>query len=60
MKVMKNGIFKSIDGKDWDYYRERGWKKAGCPEPQPSQFNLYVINDYTIGRLDNIHNSNQI
>ena len=57
MKILKNGICKSIDSKDWGYYSERGWKKSGCSEPQPSQEGLYIIDDYTIGRLDNIDNS---
>ena len=52
MKVTKNGITKSIDVKEWGYYQRNGWRKSSCPEPQPSQERLYVIDDYTIGRLD--------
>ena len=55
MRILKNGITKNIDGKDWGYYCERGWVKSGCTEPQPSQEGLYIIDDYTIGRLDNTH-----
>ena len=54
MKITKDGITKKIDVKEWGYYADRGWKKSGCSEPQPSQEGLYVIDDYTIGRLDNI------
>lgn len=57
MKITKQGITKTIDLKDWGYYCNLGWKKSGCSEPQPSQEGLYVIDDYTIGRLDNIHNA---
>ena len=49
MKVTRNGITKSIDVKEWEYYQRNGWYKSGCPEPQPSQEGLYVIDDYTIG-----------
>ena len=56
MKIMKNGITKTIDSKEWGYYQKQGWKKTGCTEPQPSQEGLYIIDDYTIGRLSNIHN----
>ena len=55
MRILKDGISKKIDSKDWGYYCERGWKKSGCPEPQPSQEGLYAIDDYTIGRLDSNH-----
>ena len=57
MKVVKDGITKHIENKEWGYYCSRGWKKSGCSEPQPSQEDLYVIDDYTIGRLSDIHNS---
>ena len=53
MKITKNGITRTIDSKDWGYYQQQGWRKSGCSEPQPSQEGLYVIDDYTIGRLDN-------
>ena len=56
MRVVKDGISKNIDTKEWGHYQQRGWKKSGCSEPQPSQEGLYIIDDYTIGRLDNIHN----
>lgn len=52
MRILKDGITKSIDSKDWGYYCERGWKKSGCSEPQPNQEGLYVIDDYTIGCID--------
>ena len=50
MKVLKNGISKNIDSKDWGFYASRGWKKVGCSEPQPSQLDLYVVDDYTIAK----------
>ncbi len=55
MKITKNGITKTIQSKEWGKYQKQGWKKSGCFEPQPSQEGLYVIDDYTIGRLDNSH-----
>ena len=55
MKVTRNGITKSIQASEWGQYQQQGWEKVGCPEPQPSQEGLYVIDDYTIGRLDNNH-----
>lgn len=55
MKVTKNGITKSIQLSEWEQYQCNGWHKSGCPEPQPSQERLYVIDDYTIGLLDNNH-----
>lgn len=53
MKITKNGITKSIQSSEWGKYQQQGWCKSGCSEPQPSQEELYVIDDYTIGRLDN-------
>lgn len=53
MKVTRNGITKSIQSSEWGKYQQQGWKKSGCSEPQPSQEGLVVIDDYTIGRLDN-------
>ena len=53
MKITKNGITRTIDSKEWGKYCSQGWKKSGCSEPQPSQEDLYIIDDYTIGRLDN-------
>lgn len=53
MKVTRNGITKTIQPSEWGQYQRQGWKKWGCSEPQPSQEGLYVIDDYTIGRLDN-------
>lgn len=50
MKILKNGISKNIDSKDWGFYASRGWKKIGCSEPQPSQLDLYVVDDYTIAK----------
>ena len=52
MKVSKNGITKTIQSSEWGIYQQWGWKKSGCAEPQPSQEGLYVIDDYTIGRID--------
>lgn len=54
MRIYKNGISKNIEPSEWGFYMQRGWKKTGCSEPQPSQDGLYVIDDYTIGRLDNM------
>ena len=54
MKIMKDGISKSVNYKDLGFYLERGWKKVGCSEPQPSQENLYVVDDYTIAKRENI------
>lgn len=53
MKVFKNGICCNIQQSDLKRYLQAGWKSVGCPEPQPQQDDLYVIDDYTIGRLDN-------
>jgi hypothetical protein len=53
MKVTKDGITKTIQSSEWGKYQQQGWHKSGCPEPQPSQEGLYVIDDYTIGLLDN-------
>ena len=53
MRIIKDGISKNIDSKEWGYYQQRGWWKSGCSEPQPSQVGLYVIDDYTIGQSDN-------
>lgn len=52
MKIIKDGITKNIDNKDFGYYQERGWKKSGCSEPQPSQEGLYAIDDYTIAIIN--------
>ena len=54
MKIIKNGICKTIDTKEWGQYANNGWRKSGCSEPQPSQDGLIVVDDYTISRLDNI------
>lgn len=59
MQIVKNGIYKTIEKHEWLRYKNAGFKKAGCLEPQPSQEGLYVIDDYTIGRLDNIQHSIQ-
>lgn len=58
MRIIKDGISKNIDNKEWGQYCDKGWRKGGCSEPQPSQEGLYVVDDYTISRLDNTHNSN--
>ena len=52
MQITKNGITKTIDIKEWGQYAKYGWRKLGCSEPQPSQEGLYIIDDYTIGRID--------
>ena len=52
MKIIRGGISKTIDSKDWNEYAKLGWRKSGCSEPQPSQEGLYIIDDYTIGKLD--------
>ena len=52
MKITRDGITRTIESKDWGKYAKDGWNKSGCSEPQPSQEGLYVIDDYTIGRLD--------
>ena len=51
---MKNGIFKTINSKDFGYYQQRGWKKSGCIEPQPNQDNLYIVDDYTIAKKEKL------
>ena len=56
MRVIKDGISKNITSSELGSYQEKGWKKIGCSEPQPSQEGLYIIDDYTIGRLDNMDN----
>ena len=52
MRVIRGGISKNIDNKEWGYYQERGWKQAGCSEPQPNQEDLYVVDDYTIAKIE--------
>ena len=52
MKIIKNGICKTIDSKEWGQYANNGWRKSGCSEPQPSQEGLVIVDDYTIGRID--------
>ena len=55
MKMRKGGIYKTVDEQDVQHYLDKGFKPTKCIEPQPSQDGLYVIDDYTIGRLDSIH-----
>lgn len=55
MRITKNGITRNIESKEWGQYQKQGWRKSGCSEPQPSQDGLYIIDDYTIGRLGNNH-----
>lgn len=50
MRIIKGGISKNIDSKDWGKYCKNGWYKIGCSEPQPSQEGLYVVDDYTIAK----------
>lgn len=52
MRIIKDGISKHIDSKDWGEYCQKGWKKSGCSEPQPSQEGLYVVDDYTIAKKE--------
>lgn len=52
MRIIKDGISKNIDNKDWEEYCQKGWKKLGGSEPQPSQDGLYVVDDYTIAKKD--------
>lgn len=52
MRVVRNGISKNITSKEWGHYLRNGWKKGGCSEPQPSQEGLYVVDDYTIAKID--------
>lgn len=54
MKVVKDGILRSIDVKDLGYYTERGWRKSSSSEPQPSQENLYIVDDYTIAKINDV------
>lgn len=54
MQITKNGITRTIDIKEWGQYQKYGWRKSSCFEPQPSQEGLYIIDDYTIARLDNM------
>lgn len=53
VKMIKGGICRSVEPQDINKYRDMGYKSVGCLEPQPSQEGLYVIDDYTIGKLDN-------
>lgn len=53
MRVIKEGISKNIDNKEWGWYCDKGWRKCGCSEPQPSQEGLVIIDDYTIGLSGN-------
>ena len=57
MRIIKDGISRNIAHNEWGFYQQQGWRKVGCSEPQPSQEDLYIIDDYTIGRLDKKGNS---
>ena len=52
VKMILNGICRNVSPQDVKKYLAMGFKSVGCIEPQPSQEGLYVIDDYTIGRLD--------
>lgn len=52
MKAYCNGVWRTIKDSEIKYYQDLGYKLKGCLEPQPSQGGLYIIDDYTIGRLD--------
>ena len=52
MRITKDGISKSIDIKEFGYYQERGWRKSSSCEPQPSQEGLYIVDDYTIAKIE--------
>ena len=56
--MIKNGICRTIEPKDVKKYLDMGYKGVGCIEPQPSQENLYVIDDYTIGKRENVNTTN--
>lgn len=56
VKVGKNGIWRTVHKDEVKSYIDKGFKPAKCIEPQPSQEGLYIIDDYTIGRLDNSRN----
>ena len=55
MRIIKEGISKNIDNNEWGKYADKGWRKCGCSEPQPSQEGLVIVDDYTISRQDNNH-----
>ena len=52
MRIIRDGISKNIDNREWGKYCNKGWKKIGCSEPQPSQEGLYVVDDYTIAKKE--------
>lgn len=54
MRIIKDGITKNINSKEWGNYCNKGWKKSGCSEPQPSQENLYAVDDYTIAKEEKL------
>ena len=59
MRIIKDGISKNIESKEYGQYVNKGWRKGGCSEPQPSQEGLVIVDDYTISQQDNIHNPNK-
>lgn len=52
MKMIYQGICRNVDEKDVKKYLKLGYKGVGCIEPQPSQDDLYVIDDYTIAKRE--------
>lgn len=51
MRIIKDGISRNIDSKEWGQYSRKGWRKSGCSEPQPSQEGLVIVDDYTITKM---------
>ena len=58
MRVIRGGISKNIESREWGQYQQNGWRKIGCSEPQPSQEGLVIVDDYTISRQGNNHMPN--
>lgn len=54
MRMVGNGICRNVDEKDVKKYLKLGYKSVGCIEPQPEQFDLYVVDDYTIAKKEKI------
>ena len=53
-RVCKEGIYKHIEQQEIKWYLDNGWKNVDSQEPQPSQENLYVVDDYTIAKIKDI------
>ncbi len=54
MKAYCNGVWRTIKDSEIKYYQDLGYKLKGCLEPQPSQEGLYVIDDYTIAKKEDM------